>query len=177
MFWNADVKRGNQASARCVHIAAQILATARNLKEQAPQEKVGKVMEVMLSFNFASEGQRTAETIGFITGGYDTTGYTLAWALFELADHPNVQAALAKDLLLDSQPQRLTHVVNEAMRLWPVVAGGGTRVASRDFVCSNGMIIPKGAHWTNKAPHLMLGSTRNNPQNTTLAPFPPETCS
>jgi len=40
---------------------------------------------------------------------------------------------------------RLNRVVNEAMRIWPVVGGGGIRVASRDFVCPDGVIIPKGS--------------------------------
>ena len=145
MFWNADVKRGNQAAKECLDVGIRILAEAKGLRDNKPDAKLGKVMEVLLTFPFSSEVQRAAETISFLTGGFDTTGYTLAWTLYELARHPEEQTALASDLSTDSQPPRLTRVVNEAMRLWPVAASGGTRVASRDFVCSDGVIIPQGS--------------------------------
>jgi len=143
MLWNVEVRRGNLAAARCIDVGKQLLSTARDHLKEC--KKLGRVMEVMLSFPFSSDLQRAAETIAFLTGGYDTTGYTLAWTLFELADHPEEQEALAKELSMDSQPPQLTRVINEAMRLWPVLPGGGTRVASRDFVCSNGMVILKGS--------------------------------
>ena len=42
---------------------------------------------------YKSEDERAAEVVNLLLAGHDTTGYTLAWALVELARHP---AALAR---------------------------------------------------------------------------------
>jgi len=64
--------------------------------------------------------------------------------LYELARNPDEQAALAVDLELDDSPPRLNRVINESMRLWPVVAGGGLRELSKDVITRDNIRITKG---------------------------------
>jgi cytochrome P450 len=90
-------------------------------------------------------------------------GYTIGFALTELAKHKDVQAQLRDDLrraskdptgkkrLVDSP--LLKRVVKETMRLWPVAGAGGARILPEDMVVtgkdSEGreqpMTLPKGS--------------------------------
>ena len=149
--WDPEVRRGNVAASRCLDVGKQVINSGRQRRKEHPEHEVGGVMKVLLDFpGFTSEVQRAGEVVSFLTGGYDTTGYTLSWVLFELARHPQEQSALADELRAqdcgEHLPPRLDRVIKEAMRLWPVTAGGGTRIASRDFATSSGLIIAKGSH-------------------------------
>ncbi|KAL3914012.1 MAG: hypothetical protein SGARI_000356, partial [Bacillariaceae sp.] len=71
--------------------------------------------------------------------GFDTTGYTISYALLELAKNPDIQKQLreelrGKDML---ETPLLKRVVKETLRLWPVAAGGGLRQIPEDMVVSS----------------------------------------
>jgi cytochrome P450 len=100
--------------------------------------------------------QRIAEIFSFTFAGHDTTGYTLASALLNLAKHPQHAQALREDLkdIPKDQPQNssvLQCFIRETNRLTPVAAMGSSRRLGRDFVVPNKdgstteSILPKGA--------------------------------
>jgi len=151
-FFLPEVREAFAARERLLSVGEAVIEQGR-AQQQAPSEATPlKLMKTMLEFPFPTEKYRALETIMFLTGGYDTTGYTLAWTLYELAKNPEEQLALAKDLdepdSVKKLPPRLHRVVNESMRLWPVIAGGGVRVASKDFKTKSGLVIKKGSSIT-----------------------------
>uniref|UniRef100_A0A7S0QJV4 Cytochrome P450 n=1 Tax=Cryptomonas curvata TaxID=233186 RepID=A0A7S0QJV4_9CRYP len=91
-----------------------------------------------------------------LVAGHDTTGYTLAWTLVELARNPPVQERLLAELDAANPgrgpwgPERLGGlvclggVIKEAMRLWPVAALGSGRVVEGDLPAGE-FTVPRGA--------------------------------
>ncbi|CAK0783590.1 hypothetical protein CVIRNUC_006789 [Coccomyxa viridis] len=121
-----------------------------------------------LAFDMMEAGQplpddRIAAEIGvFFTGGFETTGHTIAWTLFMISVHPEVEARVLAELralqLMPSakrpQPRameyddmaRLTYTSNaikEAMRMLPVLADGTNRTTTADTRLGP-YTIPKG---------------------------------
>jgi cytochrome P450 len=91
---------------------------------------------------------KTAELLGWITAGHDTTGYTLSNLLVLLAMHPNIQDKLRTAIKGQADPATVDYykyVVKEASRLVPTAPMGSIRTTGRDFVVDAQTIIPKGA--------------------------------
>jgi len=89
---------------------------------------------------YASDKERLAEIITYLVAGHDTTGYSLAFALYEIAKQgPDFAAKLRQEINDDHDlvPQHETSLFNrtckEALRLWPVAAVGPVRrVTAKD---------------------------------------------
>lgn len=117
---------------------------------------------------YETEDQLASEVLVFLTAGYDTTAYTIAFTLLELARHPQEQKTVREDLvntvkassvissspatgtIVDQKSWRQSNVlqraIKESMRLNPVSAGGSVRLCGRDFITKKeGHIIPKGS--------------------------------
>ncbi|XP_072799386.1 cytochrome P450 3A24-like isoform X1 [Vicugna pacos] len=94
-----------------------------------------------------------AQGITFIFAGYETTGNSLCFIMYELATHPDVQQKLQEEIdatfpnkappTYDGlrQMEYLDMVVNETLRIFPL-AGRLERVCKKD-VEINGVFIPK----------------------------------
>ncbi|KAI3424890.1 hypothetical protein D9Q98_008274 [Chlorella vulgaris] len=109
------------------------------------------------------DDERLAAEIGlFFFAGFETTGHTMSWTLFLLAQHPEAEAKVCAELdalgLLVTpsrpHPRRLEYkdlsrlrylgmVVKEAMRLVPV-SGGTMRVSPDKPLVLGGHTIPAG---------------------------------
>ncbi|XP_049639034.1 25-hydroxyvitamin D-1 alpha hydroxylase, mitochondrial [Suncus etruscus] len=88
-----------------------------------------------------------------LLAGVDTVSNTLSWALYELAQHPEVQKALHSEITMAldpgaqypaaalSQLPLLKAVIKEVLRLYPVVPGN-SRVPDKDIRVGD-YIIPK----------------------------------
>ncbi|KAM5261910.1 cytochrome P450 3A12-like isoform 2-T2 [Hipposideros larvatus] len=101
-----------------------------------------------------SDLELVAQSIVFIFAGYETTSTSLSFLMYILATHPDVQQKLQEEI--DStfpnkapptydalvQMEYLDMVVNETLRLFPVLARI-ERVCKKD-VEINGVFIPKG---------------------------------
>ncbi|XP_075828826.1 cytochrome P450 3A11-like [Microtus pennsylvanicus] len=97
----------------------------------------------------------TAQAIIFIIGGYDTTSSTLAFALHELAAHPDIQKKLQDEIdvaLPNKAPpnydtvmemEYLDMVLNETLRVYPI----GLRLerVCKQDVEIDGVHVPKGS--------------------------------
>ncbi|MFJ9539664.1 cytochrome P450 [Streptomyces sp. NPDC101225] len=94
------------------------------------------------------------ETITLLAGSIETTGTTLAWALYEIAGNPAVERRLREELASVCGDRPLRHddidrlpyarrVLREAIRKYGVI-WMVTRTAARDIVLG-GHLIPEGA--------------------------------
>ena len=91
-----------------------------------------------------------------LVAGHDTTAYSLAWTLKELAKKPEEQSNLRAHLLVTPKEERndlkaLHNAIKERLRLHPVAAMGGIRTCTQDIVAENytkdgkSLVIPKGS--------------------------------
>uniref|UniRef100_A0A2R8ZNI7 Cytochrome P450 3A n=1 Tax=Pan paniscus TaxID=9597 RepID=A0A2R8ZNI7_PANPA len=128
-----------------------------------PQDPFLKNMKKLLKLDFLdpflllislSDLELVAQSIIIIFAAYDTTSTTLPFIMYELATHPDVQQKLQEeiDAVLPNkapvtydalvQMEYLDMVVNETLRLFPVVSRV-MRVCKKDIEI-NGVFIPKG---------------------------------
>lgn len=96
------------------------------------------------------EAIRFDELMTFMFAGHETTAWTICWIMYELAKHPQVQDKVIKEIdevLAGMQKNNeelaynnllrfryLAKVINEAMRLHPVVANGTFRQLTADDI-------------------------------------------
>lgn len=110
--------------------------------------------------------QLKAEATTFLIAGFETTAHTIAWTLFLLAKHPEVEAKLIQELdslgLVvkpgQSTPDKslswedlsnlpyLTACINESLRIIPVGGGGTVRHVDRDVDLGN-VKLPRGTRF------------------------------
>ncbi|MEU6142841.1 cytochrome P450 [Streptomyces sp. NPDC047081] len=121
---------------------------------QAHQQQKGLFETLIGAEDQLGRRQLQDETITLLAGSIETTGTTLAWALYEIARNPAVERRLREELASVCGDRPLRHddidrlpyarrVLQEAIRkygvLWMV-----TRTAARDVVLG-GHLIPEGA--------------------------------
>lgn len=117
---------------------------------------------------YKNDDEIVADVVMFLTAGHDTTAYTIAFTLLELARNKDEQTKVREDIrrvanedsggdkcITDKwKKSDILHMaIKESMRLYPVSAGGSSRVCGRDFVTKEGWIIPKG---TSLVSHIMM---------------------
>lgn len=117
------------------------------------------------STNYEDDEHRVADIVMLLLSGHDTTAYTLAWILLELARNPNELKHLRNALSGsddDLAQQMLKDILREGMRLRPVSPGIGVRTIGKDFYLRDkAIVIPKGSHIM--FPSMVL--TRNGVQD------------
>jgi len=117
----------------------------------------GTVMDCIVNDpKYTSDKERINDMIILLLAGHDTTAYSLAWTLKELAKNPEEQSNLHANLLVTPKEERnnlkaLHNVIKEGLRLHPVAALGGIRTCTQDIVAENytkdgkSLVIPKGS--------------------------------
>ena len=75
----------------------------------------------------------------FLLAGHDTTAYSIAWILIELARNPPEQKKLRDELSQLSpeewnKSEHLKMVIKEGMQLHPVASAGSLRKIGRDII-------------------------------------------
>lgn len=119
---------------------------------------------------YADDNELAADLLLFLTAGHDTTAYTMAFTLIQLAKHPPEQKKVRDEILAArdagdatasswKRAGALQMAIKESMRLFPVSASGSARVCGRDFVTKEGWIIPKG---TGVVSHIMMTHRNQN---------------
>jgi cytochrome P450 len=141
------VRRSERAAGRLFLFARRILEAYR---AQPAEARVPATIVALIDANsgYASDDERCADLLVFLIAGHDTTAFSIAWTLCELATHPDEQAALRAALREAAEPTRapeLAAVLRESMRLNPVAALGSARTAGRDFALPNGVTLRKGS--------------------------------
>lgn len=126
-----------------------------------PNPLKGTIMDLIVSNPcYENDYEIASDVLTYLTAGYDTTAYTIAFTLSELARHPSEQMKVQEDLLNAAstpgiktsftrqwkQSGVLQRAIRESMRLNPVSAGGSARLCGRDFLSKkDGYVIPKGS--------------------------------
>jgi len=116
---------------------------------------------------YANDDELAADVVLFLTAGHDTTAYSLAFTLLELARNQDEQKKVRDEITamgscgVDQwrKSNALSMAIKESMRLYPVSASGSSRVCGRDFVTKEGWIIPKG---TSVVSHIMMTHRNKN---------------
>uniref|UniRef100_A0A8D0HEB5 Cytochrome P450 family 27 subfamily C member 1 n=1 Tax=Sphenodon punctatus TaxID=8508 RepID=A0A8D0HEB5_SPHPU len=89
-----------------------------------------------------------------LLAGVDTTSFTLSWAIYLLAKHPEVQQSVYKEIVKNLGKHQvptaedipnlpmIRALLKETLRLFPVLPGNG-RITQKDLIVG-GYLIPKG---------------------------------
>jgi cytochrome P450 len=140
-------RRANIAAARIQSLSLSIMNAYKNLENPMKGTVVDRIMNNDI---YKNDAERAADITILLIAGHDTTSFTIAWILKELAKHPLEQQKLRDSLnSIDrkdwGQSETLQNVIKEGMRLFPVGAGGKPRKLGRDIETENGFIIKKGS--------------------------------
>ncbi|KAL7526862.1 hypothetical protein ACHAWF_001941, partial [Thalassiosira exigua] len=141
-------RRARLAAKNLTELAVKIMDQYR--KNESPTE--GTVIQLIMESDdaYPTDEDKAAEVILFLVGGHDTTSFSIAWILLELARNPNEQKKLRESLSQLapenwSRSETLKMVVNEGMRLHPVASAGSIRVIGKDITTSRNELLPKGS--------------------------------
>mmetsp|Transcript_9212 Transcript_9212/g.10686 ORF Transcript_9212/g.10686 Transcript_9212/m.10686 type:complete len:517 (+) Transcript_9212:2-1552(+) len=140
------VREARTASRALQDMAAKMLNHYRMMENPIPNTVIDCIAK---NQSYDNDHERMADMVLLLIAGHDTTAYSIAFTLLELAKHPEEQAKLRNDLGSSSleeqlQSSTLSHVIKEGMRLNSVAPMGGARISSKDFVDKEtNIVIPK----------------------------------
>lgn len=105
---------------------------------------------IMKNRNYKEDSERVSDVILLLFAGHDTTGYTMAFALRELAKNPEEQHKLRESLQsaednATSSTSLLKAVLNETMRMHPASPLSAIKQLGQDFVSKDGYYVAKGS--------------------------------
>jgi|UniRef100_A0A8J9X3G0 cytochrome P450 len=145
-----SARRAKVASDRLQRFVFKVMDHYRSLKHHETEDTV--IGRIMNNDKYKNDEARAADLLTFLVAGHDTTGYSLAWILLHLAQHPHEQKILREKLQATpreewAQSAGLRSVVQEGMRLSPVAAMGSVRQLAEDIVSPTDptIVLPKGA--------------------------------
>ena len=168
--WIPARRRALEASMANSNFAKKII---QNYREN-PNPVKGTIIDCLANNPcYANDDEMAADVVMFLTAGHDTTAYSVAFTLLELARKKDEQTKVRDDLFKvvaqehnnsnNSNEQHcvekwkkssaLQMAIKESMRLYPVSASGSSRVCGRDFVTKEGWVVPKG---TSVVSHIMM---------------------
>lgn len=162
-WWlTAEGRRAVGSYAQFQAIMRQLLADLRQRLGPDPPLSDQSIGAHMLRLRDPATGrplpdERLLPHIGMVFfAGHDTSGHTMAWTLFFIATHPEVEANITAELaargllVTPKQPQPrdiafddlselryLGAAIKESMRLKPVVASGTLRISKQDCTLGN----------------------------------------
>ncbi|NXW30172.1 C27C1 protein, partial [Phaetusa simplex] len=135
-----------------IHVDNKLKAIQSQL-DQGEEVNGGLLTYLLVSKELTLE-EIYANMTEMLLAGVDTTSFTLSWATYLLAKHPEVQQRVYEEIVnkLGKDQVPLSHdvpklpliraVLKETLRLYPVLPGNG-RVTQRDLIVG-GYFIPKG---------------------------------
>lgn len=117
------------------------------LKLKNGEETNNQVIDVMIKLHhdgLLTELEVMGNAEALLLAGYDTTATTLSYLFWVLAKYQTVQEKLRFELIAHgTDSEYLSQVINETMRLYPVVTTFTTRLSSKTIEV-DGYTIPKG---------------------------------
>ncbi|XP_014810062.1 PREDICTED: cytochrome P450 27C1 isoform X3 [Calidris pugnax] len=135
-----------------IHVDNKLKAIQSQL-DQGEEVNGGLLTYLLVSKELTLE-EIYANMTEMLLAGVDTTSFTLSWATYLLAKHPEVQQRVYEEIVnkLGKDQVPLAHdvpklpliraVLKETLRLYPVLPGNG-RVTQKDLIVG-GYLIPKG---------------------------------
>nr|XP_016852143.1 PREDICTED: cytochrome P450 27C1 isoform X2 [Anolis carolinensis] len=118
------------------------------------EELKGGLLTTLLRSKELTIEEIYANMTEMLLAGVDTTSFTLSWATYMLAKHPEVQHSVYKEIVRnlgkDKVPDAddipnlpmIKALLKETLRLFPVLPGNG-RITQKDMIVG-GYLIPKG---------------------------------
>jgi cytochrome P450 len=147
-FLIQEHRRACAAAKYVKSLALNIIHAYRKLENPTKDTIIDRIMN---NKAYQNDDERAADIISLFIAGHDTTAYTIAWILKELAQNPKEQQKLRDSLHANqmedwSKSDALRKIVKEGMRLYPVAALGSGRCVGRDIESEDGLfVIPKGS--------------------------------
>lgn len=143
----SERRQAHLAADRITNLSLKIMESYRNLEKPMKDTIIDRIMN---NEAYKNDKERAAEVTGLLIGGHDTTAYSIAWVLKEIAKNPSVQHELRQSLSTYEkadyhQSPVLRNIAKESIRLHPVSAGGSVRTLGKDFTTSEGYVLPKGS--------------------------------
>ena len=153
MLWAGVPRLGYRTALRQIDTYLHEIIRLRRASSQAPDDLLG----MLIHADGVDDDMVRDQLLTMIVAGHDTVTAMLAWALYLLALHPDVQQRAREEAInvLGSEPPTLEalnnldylgRVIDETMRLYPP-AHLGSRVAATDLEF-NGYRIPAGSRVT-----------------------------
>jgi cytochrome P450 len=145
MFWNAEIKQAKKSAIDLEKSQEKLLADYRSKKTKEEIANDPSILGHLVRSTYATDKERCADMTALMIGGHETTSHSLSWIMIEVSKHPDVLAKLKKEIgsivtnddnITMSQLSQMTYmddVIKEGMRLWPVLALGPIRLASKDI--------------------------------------------
>jgi len=138
-------QRGLLAVDRYCDFARKVLENYRSLKNP---DKGTIISLIANNPNYKSDEERISDIITFYVGGHDSTAYSLAWTLLELAKNQSEQTKLRRALQNTKSDEwknvpELHYVIKEGLRLHPVFSVIIWKVLKEDIV-TNKYTLAKG---------------------------------
>ncbi|XP_042301404.1 cytochrome P450 27C1 isoform X3 [Sceloporus undulatus] len=118
------------------------------------EEIKGGLLTTLLQSKELTVEEIYANMTEMLLAGVDTTSFTLSWATYMLAKHPEVQHSVYKEIVHNLGKDKVPDaddipnlpmtraLLKETLRLFPVLPGNG-RVTQKDMIVG-GYLIPKG---------------------------------
>lgn len=149
--FNKEVKRAELARRNLFAFAHKLIRRYREKEESDDGSNINNTTTllgcIMQNPNYQNEDERASDIVMWMYAGFDNTGYTIAWALLDLARNPSIVTSLRDEL--EEIPKAdwhksvpLRNIIKESMRLHPAAPGGSLKKTGKDFIFEN-MIIPK----------------------------------
>jgi cytochrome P450 len=132
--WTSWMYSGIRLARRTAKVMFQLSAKVLKAYRQNPNPDPNTLIHMLANDpDYESDEERARDMITFIFAGFDTTAHSIAWALLELARHPEEQNQLRSALMKCSskeearQCQELKNVTRETLRLYTPAALGSIR--------------------------------------------------
>jgi cytochrome P450 len=150
-------------SAALGHVDDLIYSEIANRRERADLAEQNDILSLLLlargeDGEGMSDAELRDELVTLLVAGHDTTATSLAWALERLVRHPDKLARLIAEIDAGESDEYMMAVINETLRVRPVVPRAGRvlteqlRVGSYDLPA--GTIILVSIYLTNRDPRV-----------------------
>ena len=143
----SERRRAHRASQWLTSFNLNLIDRYRKLDNPVKDTIIDRIMK---NDAYKNDLERAADVGVLIIAGHDTTAYSMAFTLKELAKHPEEMQKLQQSLSEHStenfdKSHVLRNVMKEAMRLHPVLPLGSTRTLGKDIETNEGYMLPKGS--------------------------------
>ncbi|OTA00045.1 hypothetical protein A9Z42_0031120 [Trichoderma parareesei] len=132
------------------------LAQIRQKRQEIEEDEIDNILSAIIAAGLTDENEILSHILTILAAGHESTAITLAWAIFKLAQHPDVQEKLRAEILIASKNARsnglsleeissLTYLrcfLMEVLRLYPAFPAM-MREAAQDTTVGD-LHIPKG---------------------------------
>jgi cytochrome P450 len=98
MFWDSKYREGDQAAFRLYQNQRKLLENYRANNTPEEIEKSCSIMAHLIKTPYKSDKERCGDMTIFLTAGQDTTAYSIAWIMIEVAKHPHISEKIKAEI-------------------------------------------------------------------------------